>query len=503
MAGSSRQEIGSNGSKVILLILAAIAMMVMFIEIMLVPALPLMAQNEFFKDAHWISWVLSIYLLVGAVSTPITGRLGDMYGKKKVLIAVMVVYIIGLLGCGFTLDISQAILNEKSIFVLLFFRGIQGIGMGMFPLAFGIIRDTFPPQRVPVAIGTVSAMFSVGISIGLLGGGYIISVAHWWDSFHIVAPLFAVLTVASYYLIRDPKVEKRGSLDIPGAAFLGLGIFSLLLALTQGGTWGWTDIKIVSLFIFSAMMLMIFAFWETRAKDPVVRLKLLANRGVLGANVTALFVGLSMFLLFQTLPFFLMTPQPLGPFGVTDAFTLGLYMFPSAIPQLIFGPLAGKLSHKIGAWKVLVIGLAVLTIGFMVLIELHETLPEIILSLLITGSGLAFCMVSMINLVIQTSPKSEFGVASGMNTLFRVVGGAIGPVLASVIMAQYLAPFTPIPGLTVNLFSETGYVWAWIAGGLFALLGLIFALILRPRESDYELTEEHVVEERPKGVPQD
>jgi MFS family permease len=487
-------KVQKTSTGAILAVLASIAMIVMFTEIMLVPALPQVA-SDFPNDTHWIPWVLSMYLLVGAVATPLVGRLGDVYGKKKILIAVMGIYIIGLLGSGFSLEISNALVGTHNIFVLLFFRGVQGVGMGMFVLGFGIVRDTFPRERIPVAIGIISAMFSVGVSIGLLGGGYITSVAHWTDAFHVVTPFFLALAIASYFLIKDPVVTRHGGLDLPGSIALGVSIFTFLLALTQGQEWGWTSVGIIGLLIVSIVALIAFVFIELKAKDPVVRPSLFKNRGMLCGSAAAFFVGLCMFLVFQTLPFFLETPtQAGGHFGLTDTFTVGLYMFPSAVAQLIFGPMGGVLSRKKGPVVVLIAGMAVLSLGFFTLISLNSTVLELTISLLIVGAGMALTMVSMINVVVQSCEQSEFGVASGMNTLFRIVGGAIGPVLAAVILADYTMTFPIGPGQTITLFTEQGYIQTWWVGLGFALIGLVAAVVLRPRAKD-------ICDIRPEEVP--
>jgi MFS family permease len=468
----------------ILVILASMAMMVMFIEIMLVPALPLIGQ-DFPDQTEWLPWVLSIYLLVGAVATPLVGRLGDIYGKKRVLIVVMIIYFVALVGCGFSLEISNALLGYQSINVLLFFRALQGIGMGMFVLAFGIVRDTFPEDRVPVAIGLISAMFSVGVGLGLVGGGYITSVAKWTDAFHIVAPIFGALIIAAYYLIHDPVLVRKGSIDYPGAFTLGIGIMALLLALTQGEEWGWSSSGVITLFAVAAVSLVVFIIIEMRSRDPIVRPSLMAKRGILGGNVVALFVGLCMFMVYQTVPFFLLTPTEAGGyFGLTDTLEVGLYMLPSSLAQLAVGPLGGRFSKKIGASNVLAIGVGILTVGFVSLVFLNSTFWQLMFSLIIFGVGVALCMVSMINVVVQSCPREEFGVASGMNTLFRIVGGSIGPVLASVILAGYSFQFQVGPGIYINLYKVEGYIQAWWIGFAFAIIGLIAAVFLRPRPQD-------------------
>jgi EmrB/QacA subfamily drug resistance transporter len=464
------EKLSLKGNGIILVDLAAIAMMVMFIEIMLVPALPIIAK-EFPNEAEWVSWVLAAYLLVGAVATPILGKLGDIYGKKKILIIAMVVYNFGLLGCALSWSITS----------LIMFRALQGVGMGMFPLAFGIVRDTFPRKMIPMAIGIISAMFSVGVSIGLVGGGYIISVASWRDCFYIVIPVLAIMTVVAYITIKGHDTRRPGIIDMAGAALLGSSIFCLLLALTQGEKWHWDSLPIVGLLIMFLVLLILFIFREKKAKDPIVSLELMANRGIFGSNIAALFVGLTMFLFFQTLPYFLYGPTQYGGFALTDAFTVGLYMLPSAVAQLIFAPLAGKMASKVSADKILAAGLAVTVIGYIFLIMMHAETWQVLLAVFITGAGLGVAMVSLINVVALSSPQKDFGVASGMNTLFRIVGGSIGPVLAAAIMAGFQVPWQPYPfGPIIMVTKEIGFVYAWIVGAIFALIGLLFVLGLRP-----------------------
>ena len=471
-------------SKAILFVLASMALLVMFVEIMIVPALPTMAQDFPGQDA-WLPWVLSIYMLVGAVATPLAGKLGDIHGKKRVLIAVMVLYVVALFGSGFSLDISNLMLGEQNIFVLLFFRGLQGVGMGMFTLAYGIVRDTFPKDKIPVAIGMISAMFSVGVSIGLVGGGYITSVARWTDAFHVIIPIFLVLTIAAAIFIHDPRYVKPGRLDIPGAFTLGIGVMAFLLALTEGDEWGWDSGAVLALFATSIAAVIVFVLIEQRSKDPIVRPALLANRGILGGNVVALFVGLCMFMVYQTVPFFLETPLAAdGYFGLTDTFTVGLYMLPSAIVQLFWGPYGGKLSRRIGPSNVLALGMAILTAGFVSLVFLNADFWQLTVSMIIFGSGVALCMVSMINVVVESAPQSEFGVASGMNTLFRIVGGSIGPVLAAVILTANSFQFEIVPTIFIELYKVEGFVQAWWVGFVFAVIGLAASIVLRPRPQD-------------------
>ena len=237
------QNVSTKGHYSVLVLLSLISLVVMFVEIMLVPDLRQVA-SDFTNGAEWISWVLSIYLLVGGVVTPIIGKLGDIYGTRNLLIIVMVIYLAGLLGSGFSIAISNSLLGEANIFVLLFFRGVQGIGMGMFPLAFSVIRNVFPQDRIPFALGLVSSMFAVGTSIGLVLGGWLTSVDTWNFAFHLVAIPFVFLIVAAFFVVKKEQgADKGAKVDGVGAALLGISVFCFLYAVTAGRTDGWTSFK--------------------------------------------------------------------------------------------------------------------------------------------------------------------------------------------------------------------------------------------------------------------
>jgi EmrB/QacA subfamily drug resistance transporter len=471
----AQERLSLRGNGIILLEMAFIALMVMFIEIMLVPALPGIAM-QYPEDAEWVSWVLSAYLLVGAVATPIIGRLGDMYGKKRVMVLSMVAYTIGLIGCGLSWSLPS----------LIAFRALQGVGMGIFPLAYGIVRDTFPSRMIPMAIGIISSMFSIGVSIGLLGGGWIVETYDWKTAFDVVWPLMALTTLLVFFTIKESPVRKNLKLDWLGTFLLGGGVFVLLFDLTQGEEWGWTEPVTIGMFILSAVLIVSFIFWEKRIKNPIVSMRLMAHRGIAGANFAALFVGLGMFMLFQSLPYFLMSSEAVGGLAIDNTFTVGLYMFPSAVAQLLFAPMIGRWSRKIGADATLAIGMVLMTIGYGLIVLFHANELQIMATMFVFGAGLGFAMVSLISVVAMASPKQDFGVASGMNTLFRIVGGSVGPVIGAAIMATFVVSMNVGP-VMMDVTSEDGYVWTWIAGMAFCLVGFLVTVMFRPGKGlDYE-----------------
>ncbi|MDD3351829.1 MAG: MFS transporter [Candidatus Methanomethylophilaceae archaeon] len=466
-----------KGCRATLVLMAFVAMMVMFIDIMLVPALQHISMS-FPDNSEWISWILSIYLLVGAVLNPIVGKLADLYGKKKVLLVTLVIYTVGLAGCALTYG---------NFVCLIAFRAMQGIGLTMFPIFYGIIRDTFPKEMVPMSIGIVSAMFSIGVSIGLLGGGWIVSRFDWQYCYYITAPLFLILIPIFYLKVKDAGIFIKGrKVDYFGAGMLSVCILSLLIALTVFEEQGSSSTMVLSCLAFFIVSLVSFVYWERRAAEPLMKLGLLTGKGA-GAHVTAFLFGISMFMLFQTLPYFLAGPEVYGGFRIEDTFDIGLIMMPMAVMGLIFGPLAGKWCRKPGnSLKVLSAGMLLFGIGDLMLIILLKAFPTelwtVVFSMSVAGIGNALAMVSMINVVVETSPAEDFGIASGMNTMFRLIGGSIGPVLGTAI----LSGFVVFEAFGLKYYGFEGYVWTWAAGMLFCLAGAVSAYMLKPKAKTSE-----------------
>ncbi|MGA7923722.1 MAG: MFS transporter, partial [Thermoplasmata archaeon] len=287
----------------VLLVLAGIALMVTYVETMVVPAQPRFVI--FFNNApiSSISWILSAYLLVGTVVTPIAGKLGDIYGKKRALEVVLIIYAIAVSVAGFTPNIGGAIGWDRSQQLYLFIgvRAVQGIGMGMFPLAFAMIRDEFPPERVGPAQGIVSAMFAAGAAAGLLGGAYVTQNFGWQLTYHTVIPVAILMVILTFLILRESRIRLDNPLDIPGAAFLGLALTFLLLGLTQGPTWGWTNwtpatvaglpLSSPLFFVFALIFVVAFGVWEPRSPNPIVSFARLKERNILACNIAGVFVG--------------------------------------------------------------------------------------------------------------------------------------------------------------------------------------------------------------------
>ena len=469
-----------NGTSSILIILSLIAIMVMFTESMLIPALPTL-QAEFNSTATWTAWILSIYLVVGTVSTPIFGKLGDSHGKKKMLLICMALYTVGVIANGFAWNIQS----------LLVFRALQGLGLAMFPLAYAIIRDEFPPEKVAMATGIVSAMFGVGTAIGLVAGAWITDNFGWRMTYHSIVPLAIFVTLLAAYLLRESPIRTPSKVDYLGAGTFSAGIVAFLVAMTEGQNWGWTSINTLGLLATSLVFFVLFFLVESRVPEPLINLTILSKRNVFFTNVAAFVVGLTMYMMFESIVYLVRAPQPVG-FG-SSIFDAGLLFVPGSILLLLASPLAGAVVNKRGARLPLVLGSVVLSASFLYFYLLHDTKLQVIVGFMVMGVGMGFMLVSMINIIIQSVRQGETGIATAMNTLFRTAGGVIGPTIASVFLAEYLSPLViqtprgPIPGPLLP--NATAFNYIFLTALAISLVGVLVTLFVTSRAAEIEAYE--------------
>jgi len=453
-----------SNSTVVLLLLASIAIMVMYVEAMAFPSLP-MVMNDFGltpADYSLASWVITIYLIVGAISVPIFGKLGDIYGKKKMIMIAMVIYTIAVTLTGFSRDFSD------SIYVMIGFRGFQGIGMAMFPLAFSLIRDEFPIERIAIAQGVISAMFGVGSMVGFVIGGYVTDHLGWQWTYHTVIPFIATATIIVYFKVRESDVRLKAKVDLVGAGLLGSTLFLFLVGVTEGKNRGWSDPLIMTLFLFSVASLSGFIYWQTKAKDPLIRLTLMRQRNIAISNVAAFMAGFALFTAFQTV-------AALAGFNFgLDATQIGLISLPLSIASLILGPSVGFLVKRVGPKWPLVTGMMISIVGFLSMYAFHSTQLEVMIGVLIMGAGNSFVMVGMINMVIISTPREETGISTAMNTIVRITGSVIGPAIAASIIASNSIL---VPG-SGYVPTDNAYHIIFMMSAIFMGIGLVLAFFM-------------------------
>ncbi len=448
---------------VTLAVLAVAALSYALLQTMVAPALPAI-QRELDTTTTAVTWVLTVYLLTASIATPVLGRLGDIFGKEHMLVVVLCIFALG----------SLVAALSHSIEMLVAGRAIQGAGGAIFPLAFGIIRDEFPAERVATGIGLISATFGIGGGGGLVLSGLIVDHLSYewifWFGFAVVL----VAIAATHLYVPESPVKAPARIDFAGAALLSAGLVCLLLALSEGERWGWGSPEIVGLFAAAATLLAVWVRFEQRVSEPLVDIGLLRARAVWPTNLTAFLTGFGMFGSFILIPQFVQTPESAGygfGVGVTGA---GLFLLPSTVVMLVAGPLAGALAGRVGSKVPLMFGTAVTAVSFALLALAHSEPWHVLAAVTLLGLGIGMSFASMANLIVAAVPQTQTGEATGMNTIMRTVGGAFGGQLAAVILAGHVSAGSEFP-------SVTGFTTAFTVGAIALTLALAAAAAIPGR----------------------
>jgi EmrB/QacA subfamily drug resistance transporter len=450
-------------------LLAVAASAYALLQSLVAPAL-LTIQHDLNTTTAGAAWILTAYLLSASVVTPIAGRLGDMYGKKRTMVVVLVI-----LGLG-TLLAALA----TTIGVMIVARVIQGAGGAVFPLSFAIIRDEFPKARVPHGIALISAIMGIGGGLGIVLAGPIVEHLSYHWLFWL--PLGAVIlaTIGIVLFVPESPVKTRGRIDPLGAVLLAGWLIALLVPVSQGSTWGWTSARTLGLFALALVLIPVWVWSESRSRAPMVDMQMMRLRPVWTTNLAALVLGFGMFASFVLVPEFVELPASTG-FGFGASVTqAGLFLVPATLGMLVAGPISGRLSSTVGSRVPLILGALCSCLAFVLLTLAHDEHWQVYASMLVMGIGIGFAFSAMANLIVESVPASQTGVATGMNTIVRTIGGAIGSqVSAGIVTATLAANGEP---------TEHGFTIAFAAAAVALAIGVVVALLVpRPvREATSE-----------------
>jgi MFS family permease len=483
----------SHSARFILVLLSSTLLVVMFSETMLLPAIPEIMQ-DFNIPYSTAAWIFSAYLIVAAVMTPIAGKLSDIYGSKKVLLTLLVLYIVGVVIGGFSENIS----------FLLTSRIIQGVGLAAVPVAFSIIRDSFPPDKLAMPVGVFSSAASGGSIVGLLVGASIIQNFGWHVTFFFIAPAAVIVTfmIARFVPTGDkPKQQHLQSsvndnnsnkqhittndrkvlIDIKGAIALSATITSFLIALTfiENGESIENSMEIAGIsFIISAVSLITFIFIEKRTKMPLIDLWLLKQRILLPSYIMMIITGTTIFLVYPTIVQLVRSPQPAGFGG--DAVYAAYVQLPFMIVFLIFSSATSYIISKIGKVMPTVLGGAISIVGAFGLLMLHSTGLLVSINLTVIAIGLALTMTALWNLIVSSAPKEFMGISTGIGALLSFIGMAIGPALAGTYMHTFHMSIEDTVGLFPSLES---FNMIFLTAAVLSAVSLTFSLLLMRRTS--------------------
>ncbi len=443
-------------------VLGTAALAFALLQSLIIPAIPQLEQTLHTSESG-ASWLLTAYLLSAAIATPILGRVGDMLGKEKVIVAVLIALTVG--------SLLSAL--ATSLPVMLVGRVIQGTGGAVFPLAFGIIRDEFPAERVAGAIGVMSAILGAGAGVGIVLAGPILVHLNYHWLFWIPMIMSAIATVATYLFVSESPVRAPGRINWSGAALMSAWLVTGLLAISYAPMWGWADSSVIGLLVATGILLVIWVVVENRSDSPLVDMKMMRIPAVWSTNLAALLFGFGMFAMFVTLPQFAETPSHAG-YGFGASVTQsGLYLAPFAAAMVIVAPMTGRLSKAFGSKMVLVVGSLITGSSYLLLILNHSDQWSIYVATGLLGIGIALGFASMANLIIEAVPAEQTGVATGMNTNIRNIGAALGSGIATSLVVSGLLPD--------GFPKEGGYILAFAVSGLALVVAALAALAIPKR----------------------
>ncbi|MFE4692907.1 MULTISPECIES: MFS transporter [Streptomyces] len=410
------------------------------------------------------AWVVTVTLLVAGVCVPVTGRLGDLLGKRRMLLACAVPLVVGSVVCALASSVVPMIVG----------RGLQGMGMGMVPLGIALLRDVVPSEKLSGSIALVSASMGIGGALGLPISAAVAEYASWRVLFWGSAVLAVMIAVLIYVFVPDVPAGAKGQrFDAPGAIGLAIGLVSLLLAISKGADWGWGSGTTLGLFAVAVVALGTWGFYELRTRDPLVDLRTTARPRVLLTNISSILVGVGMYSFMLIAPQLLQFPEATG-YGLGQSMlAAGLWMAPGGVMMMIVSPLGGKLINARGPKIALVLGALVISLGYGLSLFLMGSAWGLMIVGIVINSGVGLAYGAMPALIMSSVPLSETAAANGFNTLMRSLGTTIGSAVIGVVLAQMTMELGGF-----SLASEDGFrVGLMIGCGVALVAAAVAALI--------------------------
>ncbi len=456
----------SRHSSITIGVMAFMGILIMYVETMVMPAVPIL-MTDFNTNYDFLSWIITAYVISGTASAAIFGRLADIYGKKRIFVMLALVYAITVAFGGFAQTLDEFIVV----------RAFQGLGMGMFPVAFALLNDQIPKDELPLAQGIVSSTFMGGAALGLVAGAWITKYYGWQWSYHSAIPFAVALTILSFVFLHDGSQRKSEKIDYPGVLLLTSGVLLLILGLSEGQYWGWYSLSIITTFAVSALAMVLFVIVEARTEMPFVSLKLLRIRNVFLSNFTGLFAIAGMFFLFYSIPALLQDPEPYG-FGL-DIVSAGLTMLPVALVSMALAPVSAKVTKKLGPKVSIMIGTVLLFGSFLALYYSRSTTMAVLEDVTVLGAGMSFVFVGTINILLVSSPREEAGAATGVNVVFRNIGTALAAAIAGVLETANSVTISYPGGYSRSYPTSTGFNYVYLVGMVVLAVSVIFTLLMK------------------------
>lgn len=418
------------------------------------------------------AWVVTSTLLAAAVITPIAGRLGDMYGKKRIILVLLGVLVLGSVIAAMSSDLIPVIVG----------RTLQGSATGVIPLGISVLRDVLHEDRIDSAIALISATMGVGGAIGLPVSALVTEQADWHLLFWTAAALGLIVLGLVAWIIPESVLRTAGRFDVVGAIGLAIGLLGVLLAVSRGAAWGWLSVPTLAVGLGGIVVLIVWGWYELRIAEPLLDLRVAARPAVLLTNLASIALGFGLFASNVVYPQMLELPVASGSgFGLT-LLQASLVVMPAGIMMMILSPLSGRLSRAIGPRVLLILGSIGIIAAYALTLVLHTEIWHILVANILIGVGVGFGYAGMPMLIMRSVPANETGASNGLNALFRSLGtSAAAAVIASVLAADTVS----FEGTTVP--STDAFMQSFIFGGIAAAIALVLACCIPSRPA----AEEH------------
>ncbi|MEJ1087947.1 MFS transporter [Microbacterium sp. Mu-80] len=408
------------------------------------------------------SWVVTITLLVAAVATPISGRLGDMYGKKRVVIALLLILILGSVIAAISTSIVGVIIG----------RGLQGATTGVVPLGIAIMRDVLSPERLGTAVALMSATMGVGGAVGMPVAAYLAANADWHWLFWLAAALGVIGALLVAFVVPEDVLLSPGRLDIVGAIGLAIGLTGLLLYVSRGAEWGWVSPVSLAALIGGILVLLLWGWYQLRAKDPLLDLRVAARPAVLFTNVAAICMGFALFASNVTFPQLLELPVETGSGLGLDVFSAALVVATSGVVMMVISPLSGFLERTVGPRPLFTVGTAAIVLAYVFVLLWSSEVWHLIVANLLIGVGIGFSFAAMPMIIMRAVPAHETGASNGLNALFRSVGTSTASAVMGGVLASMSVQVDGVAIPTRDAFEFS--FWLAIAAGILAFVLTFF-----------------------------
>ncbi len=372
------------------------------------------------------TWVLTSTLLSGAVATPIMGRLGDLFGKRRMLIVSLSVMVVGALVSAFTDALLPMIVG----------RTLQGFAMGAIPLGIGLMRDMLPRERLGSAMALMSSSIGVGGGLALPAAALVAQHTDWHALFYGAAGLGVLAIALTLLVVPESPLRAKGSFDLPGALGLSAGLVLFLLPITKGSDWGWSSPTTLGLFAAAVVVLLLWGLMELRVAAPLVDLRTTARREVLLTNLASIMVGVAFYVISLVLPQLLQLPSATG-YGLGQSMVVaGLCVAPLGLTMMFTAPVYARLSARYGPRTTLIIGLLIIAVGYGGGLGLMNAAWQTVVTSVLIGAGIGLAYSSLPALIIGAVPASETGAANGLNTLMRSIGTSVSSAVIGMVLAN-------------------------------------------------------------------